>query len=113
MAMVEHGFSEQVYQVVARIPAGRVATYGDVAAVLGNRRWARRVGWALARLSAERATQVPWQRVINAQGRISLRDDLVRGDLQHALLTEEGVEFDAGGKCRLAEVRCLAQDLAP
>lgn len=111
MEPVHHGFSEKVYAVVERIPAGRVATYGDVAAALGNRRWARRVGWALARLSPVRAKRVPWQRVINAQGRISLKDDLLRGDTQHALLLDEGVAFSPGGRCDLAAYRCEAEEL--
>jgi len=113
MAAVEPGFAEQVYAVVNRIPPGRVSTYGDVAAVLGNRRWARRVGWALGRLSDARANRVPWQRVINAQGRISLKDDLLRGDLQQGLLLEEGVQFDSYGRCDLAQVRCRPEDLLP
>ncbi|MFK7931450.1 MAG: MGMT family protein [Myxococcota bacterium] len=113
MAAVEPGFAQQVYAVVNRIPPGRVCTYGDVAAVLGNRRWARRVGWALGRLSETQAKRVPWQRVINAQGRISLKDDLLRGDLQHGILMEEGIEFDENGRCDLARVRCLPEDLLP
>lgn len=113
MASRQDGFKEQVYAVVQRVPAGRVTTYGDVAAVLGNRRQARRVGWALSSLPPERAAHVPWQRVINAQGRISLRDDLVRGTLQQDLLEAEGIAFDALGRCDLATVRCNPEDLLP
>jgi len=104
-------FTERVYAVVARVPRGRVTTYGDVASVLGTRRAARRVGWALAQLDGERAHQVPWHRVINAQGMISLRDDPVRGPLQRALLDGEGVRFDAAGRCDLAALRCLPEEL--
>lgn len=113
MASGQDGFKEQVYAVVQRVPPGRVTTYGDVAAVLGNRRQARRVGWALSALSPERAKEVPWQRVINAQGRISLRDDLVRGNVQLHLLEAEGIAFDALGRCDLSVVRCNPEDLLP
>lgn len=105
-------FNEQVYQVVQRVPAGRVTTYGDVASVLGNPRLARHVGWALARLSTERAKVVPWQRVINAQGRISGRGEVVRADLQLTLLQEEGIGFDAAGRCELSRWRMTPAELA-
>jgi len=105
-------FNEQVYAVVQRVPAGRVTTYGDVASVLGNPRLARQVGWALARLSAERARQVPWQRVINAQGRISSRGEVLRAEHQLELLEAEGVAFDAAGRCDLDAVRMGPLELA-
>lgn len=103
-------FCEAVYRIVCLIPRGRVCTYGDVAAAIGRPRAARRVGWALSRLSGERATQVPWQRVINAKGMLSLRGDPVRGPLQRSLLEEEGVVFDSLGRCDLAALRCLPED---
>ncbi|TVQ90520.1 MAG: cysteine methyltransferase [Deltaproteobacteria bacterium] len=106
-------FCEAVYRVVRRIPSGCVATYGDVAAALGHPRAARRVGWALSRLSPERSVQIPWQRVINAQGMISLRDDPVRGPLQRRLLEQEGIRFDERGRCDLPSLRCLPEDLDP
>lgn len=110
---MEEGFVERVFRVVCRIPPGRVSTYGDIAAVLGHRRQARRVGWALSQLDSERAEQVPWQRVINAQGMISLRGDPVRGPLQRALLEREGVRFTRAGRCDLKALRCLPEELAP
>src|ERR1043165_8799184 len=64
-------FFTRVYAVVELIPKGKVATYGQVAAILENPRAARTVGWALNGLSPELAQRVPWQRVINAEGRIS------------------------------------------
>src|SRR4051812_45835597 len=63
---------ERIYAVVRKIPKGRVATYGQVARLAGLPRHARHVGFALAALD-ERAA-VPWQRVVNAAGRISRRD---------------------------------------
>jgi len=109
---VETGFNERVYEVVERVPAGRVTTYGDVATVLGNPRLARHVGWALARLGPDRSKDVPWQRVINAQGRISGRGEVVRADLQLALLQAEGVRFDEAGRCDLPAVRMGAAELS-
>ena len=68
-----NSFFEQVYQVVHCIPPGKVATYGQIARILGKPRGARTVGWALH--STPEGSDVPWQRVINSQGKISLRRD--------------------------------------
>lgn len=106
-------FAERVYAIVERVPPGQVTTYGDVAAALGHPRSARRVGWALSRLSPERVDEVPWHRVINAKGTLSLRDDPVRGEVQRQRLEREGVLFDAAGRVDLPRLRCLPEDLAP
>ena len=100
-------FSDAVYELVIQIPFGRVCAYGDIASALGRPRAARQVGFALARLPLERAEQVPWHRVINAQGMISGRGDLMRPDLQRSLLEEEGVAFDAGHRCDLEKYRFI------
>lgn len=92
------GFRAQVYAVVKKVPKGKVTTYGDVAGALGSRRIARQVGFALAALDDENAEQVPWQRVINASGRISFRGDVVRGTAQQRALEREGIAFDEGGR---------------
>jgi methylated-DNA-protein-cysteine methyltransferase-like protein len=81
-----------VYRVVCRIPAGQVATYGQIAAMSGMPRAARQVGWALSALGEE--DDVPWHRVINAQGEISPRAGPEVVDLQRALLEFEGIEFN-------------------
>jgi methylated-DNA-protein-cysteine methyltransferase-like protein len=86
-------FARAVYALVRQIPRGRVATYGQVAAILGHPRAARAVGTALSRLPNHLARIVPWQRVINAGGGISCRGDLHRPDLQRELLELEGVRF--------------------
>ena len=92
---------ERIYAVVRRIPRGRVATYGQVAALAGLPRHARLVGYALHALPTGSA--LPWHRVINAQGMISLRRSGPGGDvLQRVRLEEEGVEFDARGRVRLS-----------
>jgi methylated-DNA-protein-cysteine methyltransferase-like protein len=85
----------RIYAVVARIPRGRVATYGQVAALARLPRQARLVGYALSALPAD--TRVPWHRVVNAKGQVSVRGDgLGHEDLQAQLLRREGVRFTAG-----------------
>jgi methylated-DNA-protein-cysteine methyltransferase related protein len=85
----------RIYTVVSRIPRGRVATYGQVAALAGLPRQARLVGYAMHALPA--ASDVPWHRVVNAQGRISARGDaLDHEDLQEQLLRREGVRLVDG-----------------
>lgn len=81
-------FYKDVYKLVCKIPAGRVATYGQVATMLGKPRGARLVGWALNSC----LTNVPWQRVINRQGMISIENMRASKDLQASLLKNEGVE---------------------
>ena len=89
------------YRLIERIPEGRVATYGQIAALAGLARSARQVGYALSALSDDSA--VPWQRVVNAKGEVSLRsaDDLGRSGYQRHLLEEEGVLFDLAGRIDL------------
>ncbi len=94
-------FFEQVYRVVAMIPRGRVATYGQIAAYLGNPRGARTVGWALH--STPAGVDLPWHRVINAQGRIGGPPDGYRAREQRALLEAEGIVFNRGGRIDLEE----------
>lgn len=94
-------FFEQVYQVVAVIPPGRVATYGQIAAFLGNPRAARTVGWALH--STPAGMDLPWHRVINAQGRIGGPPDGYRAREQRALLEAEGIVLDKSGRIDLEE----------
>lgn len=92
------GLYQRIYAVVRRVPAGRVVTYGQVAKLAG-RCGARQVGYALSALEADSA--VPWQRVINSQGRISLRSAGGHDTLQRELLEAEGVEFSLDGRVDL------------
>jgi len=86
---------KRIYATVARVPRGRVATYGQIAAVAGLPRHARLVGHALNVLPDGSA--VPWHRIVNAQGRVSLRrDGLGAEELQQHLLRREGVRFTDG-----------------
>jgi len=91
---------ERIWAVVRRIPAGRVATYGQVARIAGLGGAARLVGYALHALP-EKGREVPWQRVINAQGRISQRRFEGAEHVQRRLLEREGVRFDARARVDL------------
>jgi methylated-DNA-protein-cysteine methyltransferase-like protein len=91
----------RIYTVVALIPSGRVATYGQIARLAGLGRQARQVGFALAALKTGK--DVPWHRVVNARGEISSRaheDDEAR---QRTLLEREGVRFASNGRIALTE----------
>jgi methylated-DNA-protein-cysteine methyltransferase-like protein len=84
----------RIYAVVARIPRGRVATYGQVATLAGLPRQARLVGYAL---NVAPDNDLPWHRVVNAQGRISPRSNALGHDeLQAQLLKREGIRFSDG-----------------
>ena len=85
-------FDRQVYVLVRKIPAGRVASYGQVAAMLGRPRAARAVGGAMRRCPAD----VPWHRVLNGQGRISRRKRAASMLTQRMLLEREGVTLRRG-----------------
>jgi len=91
---------DMIYAMVSRIPAGRVATYGQIARLIGRPRGARQVGYALAAL--DNNTRVPWHRVINAKGEISPRSGNEHDDYQRVLLEDEGIEFDAHGRIDLS-----------
>lgn len=103
--VVTAGFNARVYAAVQRVPHGRVATYGDVATILGSPRVARHVGWALAALDSDRHGDVPWHRIINGRGRISFKGDTVRGARQRMLLEAEGVVFDERDRVDLERLR--------
>jgi methylated-DNA-protein-cysteine methyltransferase related protein len=83
---------ERIYAVVRQIPPGQVATYGQIAGIVGGCT-ARMAGYAMAALPFD--TDVPWQRVINAQGKVSPRSGGQGGALQRQILEEEGVQFDS------------------
>jgi len=94
---------ERIYAVVRRIPRGRVATYGQVAALAGLPGRARQAGYALHALPT--STRLPWHRVLNARGTVSLRSEGGDALRQRLLLEHEGVRFDAGGRVSLARYR--------
>lgn len=90
------GFDERVCALVRRVPRGRVISYGGVAALLGHPRAARGVGGALNRLPED--TDVPWWRVVNRNGEISIRGVLHGAAIQRRLLQREGVRFSREGR---------------
>jgi methylated-DNA-protein-cysteine methyltransferase related protein len=90
-------FFDQVYLLVRQIPYGKVASYGQIAALLGHPRAARTVGWALNGLVETLDRQVPWHRVINHAGRITIARAGLDPEVQRRLLEDEGIEFDQAG----------------
>ena len=94
---------ERIYRAVRRIPRGRVSTYGDVAERAGLEGRARQVGYALHSLPS--GSGVPWHRVVNAKGEISLRSGGDSHELQRMLLEAEGIEFDRRGRIDLKRYR--------
>ena len=90
---------DSIYAAVMTIPAGRVATYGQVAEEAGLPRRARLVGTALKNLTED--SGVPWQRVVNARGEISERPRPDAVTEQRILLEDEGVTFEANGRIDL------------
>jgi len=97
-------FYRLVYRLVRKVPRGKVVTYGQVAAILGQPRGARAVGVALGALTEPLVESVPWHRVINAAGRCSHRDGFW-AEMQRERLGEEGVAFDRQGKVDFRRVR--------
>jgi methylated-DNA-protein-cysteine methyltransferase-like protein len=88
----------RIYAAVKRIPTGRVATYGQVARLAGLPRHARQVGYALSTLQDDR---VPWHRVVNSKGEISLRALPMVENQQRHLLLREGIRFNRRGHLSL------------
>lgn len=106
MADTDPDIDRRVWQVVALIPSGQVATYGDVAKQAGMPGAARRVGRALGRLPSD--TRIPWHRVVNAQGRISLAEGSAGQYNQRERLEAEGVCFSASGRLDLRRLRAFS-----
>ena len=82
---------QRIYDVVKRIPQGKVATYGQVALVAGNPRWARVVGYALH--CNPDPTAIPCYRVVNREGRVSPAFVFGGENVQVQLLKNDGVSF--------------------
>lgn len=91
---MEQNTFEKIYEVVKQIPKGQVATYGQVAAIAGNRRWARAVGYALH--ANPDPAHIPCHRVVNKEGRVSDAFAFGGGNRQIELLEAEGVELKDG-----------------
>lgn len=91
-------YRELVYEIVRRIPRGRVMTYGQIAYILGKGYTPRTVGFVM---HSANESKIPWQRVINSQGRCSTGRIVLPSDMQQRMLGREGVKFDASGRCDL------------
>lgn len=92
-------FTDRVIEFIRTIPAGRVATYGQIAGLAGNRRAARQVARILHACSQSQG--LPWHRVVNREGRVALRTGCGYEE-QMRLLRDEGVRFDETGAIDLA-----------
>jgi methylated-DNA-protein-cysteine methyltransferase-like protein len=108
MADISDCFSDRVKRLIAGIPRGKVATYGQIAACAGNHRASRQVAWLLH--SSSRKDKLPWHRVINSRGGISLP---VGGGFeeQRMLLEAEGIVVDSKGRVSLKKYLCNPGDL--
>ncbi len=103
--MSSDNLKAKIYALVKKIPRGKVSTYGDIATFAGSPRAAREVGWALSALPFD--TELPWWRVINAQGAISPRSGDDKGAFEHqaAPLRKEKIEVSKEGKLDLTKHR--------
>jgi methylated-DNA-protein-cysteine methyltransferase related protein len=90
-------YRERVYDLVRRIPTGRLMTYGQIAGVLGDGYTPRTVGYVMH----GSPDGVPWQRVLNSQGKCSTGRLTIPLNLQQELLQAEGITFSPSGKCDL------------
>ena len=102
------GYQERVYEIVRRIPAGRVMTYGQLAGILGEGYTPRTVGFVMHGAG----DAVPWHRVINSQGACSTGRVVLPSDKQQRMLEAEGVEFNARGRCDLSRHRWTPEEYA-
>jgi methylated-DNA-protein-cysteine methyltransferase-like protein len=96
--MTRHPFTTRTIECIRAIPQGRVATYGQIAALAGNPKGARQVARILH--SCAKGEALPWHRVVNREGRISLGKFQGKVE-QKELLEEEGVVFDHSGRIDL------------
>lgn len=110
MGVVDHpAYRKRVYDLVREIPKGRVMTYGQVAVLLGEGYTARTVGYVMH--GSEDG--VPWQRVINSQGKCSTGRLTIPVNLQQELLEAEGVVFNSAGKCDLGRFQWFPDGYGP
>ena len=97
-------FDQRVWRMVEQVPTGRLATYGQIAELIGAWGCARQVGWALRRLPLPSA--VPWHRVVNARGCVAMTSSREGSDwIQRELLIAEGIPVDETGRLPLARYR--------
>jgi methylated-DNA-protein-cysteine methyltransferase-like protein len=102
-------YHERVYELVRQIPVGKVMTYGQLAIILGEGYTARTVGYVMHGAGED----VPWQRVINSQGKCSTGRLTIPMNLQQELLEAEGVVFNEKGKCNLRRFQWFPDGFEP
>ena len=93
---------QRIHRIISLIPSGKVATYGQIAEIVGGCT-ARMVGYAASAIPQD--SDIPWQRVINYKGGISKRRGVSEGILQKKLLEEEGIVFNQYGRTDLDHYR--------
>ncbi|MCK5076495.1 MAG: MGMT family protein [Calditrichia bacterium] len=98
----------RIYRIVKQIPKGKVATYGQIAALTGIPGGARQVGYALHNLKDN--NDVPWYRVINSKGQISQLPDPLSKSIQHQLLLSEGIKFSDKGVIKLSKFQWYSEN---
>lgn len=91
----------QIYNVVQKIPKGKVATYGTVARMAGNPRWSRVVGYAIHVNPAPGI--IPCHRVVNREGKTAATFAFGGGDIQRQMLEQEGIVFESDGHIDLSK----------
>jgi methylated-DNA-protein-cysteine methyltransferase related protein len=109
MNVNDKAYRERVYEIVRQIPAGNVMTYGQLAIILGEGYTARTVGYVMHSSDDD----VPWQRVINSQGKCSTGRLTIPLNLQQELLEAEGIIFNDKGKCDLRQFQWFPEGFAP
>ncbi len=99
----QHNFYRKVYEAVKQVPKGKVATYGQIAGIVSTPRSARAVGWALRALPPE--NNVPWHRVLNSSGRITIVNPHTTKQEQAQRLKKEGVEVSQDGDGYIVDLK--------
>ena len=92
-------FFQKVYEIVKRIPKGKVVTYGQIAAFIGSPRSARMVGWAMHGAPSA----IPWHRVVMKSGKLPSEGVNLDGTDQHEMLSKEGISFRTDGTIDMVE----------
>ena len=103
-------YRQRVYEIVSRIPVGRVMTYGQIAEILGAGYTPRTVGFVMHAADTE---NVPWQRVINSQGSCSTGKMTMPVNLQQKMLEDENIIFNEKGRCDLNTYRWFPEGYLP
>ncbi|MEO7540174.1 MAG: MGMT family protein [Pyrinomonadaceae bacterium] len=110
MNVNDKAYRERVYDIVRQIPIAKVMTYGQLANVLGEGYTARTIGYVMHGADSD---NVPWQRVINSQGKCSTGRLTIPVNLQQELLEAEGVVFNDKGKCDLQVFQWFPEGFGP